>query len=190
MADSLSIILPVHNAQGELAAMVEAVLDIAGELRCPFDVLIADDGSTDHTEEVACELATHYHQVHVVRNADRRGIGRTARAALQHAAGDFVIARQTGGDFNVDAIARLWRARNEPGAVSSAAGGLCLLRRREEDSADSHLARIRRYHQRPPEEAEQTPAESQQRHAGEKDGKPRRPWYKYVQRIKAFALGE
>ena len=73
MEYSLSALLPVHNAQATLAATVHEFLEILPEVTPRFEVVIADDGSTDATIEVADELATCYPQVSAVRHARRLG---------------------------------------------------------------------------------------------------------------------
>ena len=52
MSESLSVIVPVHNAQNDLAGQVADLLEVLPELTCDFEVLIVDDHSTDSTEEV------------------------------------------------------------------------------------------------------------------------------------------
>ena len=56
---SLTIVLPVHNAESRLRKNVSELLELASELTAKFGVLIIDDGSTDATFEVAEELASH-----------------------------------------------------------------------------------------------------------------------------------
>ena len=57
---SLSIVLPVHNAEKTLAVKVAQLLDILPDLTTSFEILVINDGSTDHTDEVAYEIAREY----------------------------------------------------------------------------------------------------------------------------------
>src|SRR3990172_7759911 len=72
---SLTIVLPVHNAESRLRTNVRELLELASELTAKFGVLIIDDGSTDATYEVAEELAAHFPQVSVRRHRQCRGLG-------------------------------------------------------------------------------------------------------------------
>ena len=54
---SLSVVLPVHNAETTLTHNVYELLDVLPEIATRFEILIVDDGSTDQTEEIAHELA-------------------------------------------------------------------------------------------------------------------------------------
>ena len=47
MPNSLSVLLPVKNAQATLAATVQEILDVAADLSERFELLILDDGSSD-----------------------------------------------------------------------------------------------------------------------------------------------
>ena len=83
MNDSLSILLPVHNAQATLAGDVFKMLDLLGEVARRFDLVIVNDGSTDATVEIAHELAVEYPQVRLVRHSQRRGFHASLERALE-----------------------------------------------------------------------------------------------------------
>ena len=67
--NSLSVLLPVKNAQATLAATVQEILDVAADLSEQFELLIIDDGSSDATSEIATELTQNYPQVRAVCQA-------------------------------------------------------------------------------------------------------------------------
>jgi len=66
--DSLSVVLPVQNAEGTLAKQVALLLEIVPDLSDRFEILLVDDGSTDHTLDLAQELARRYPQLRVLRH--------------------------------------------------------------------------------------------------------------------------
>ncbi len=53
---TLSLIIPVRNAEQSLAQDVARILDVLPELTKNFEVLIVDQDSTDHTREIAEDL--------------------------------------------------------------------------------------------------------------------------------------
>jgi len=112
--DSLSILIPIHNAQSTLAKDVGRLLEVASELTTRFDVLILDDGSTDRTEEVACDLATQYSQVSYVRFPEQRGLASALRAGLSQTKGEFVSVCNTEHPVSWDNLSRLWTQRRSP----------------------------------------------------------------------------
>jgi glycosyltransferase involved in cell wall biosynthesis len=106
---SLSVLLPVHNAQATLGVAVARILDILPELTRRFDLLIIDDGSTDHTVEVAHELAVYYPQVRLARHSQRRGLGQAIRTGLAQTDGEMVFVHDTHPDVEPADLPKLWQ---------------------------------------------------------------------------------
>ena len=52
-AKSLSVVVPVHNAERNLTQRIGRLLEVLPDLVAKFEVLIVDDGSADQTMEVA-----------------------------------------------------------------------------------------------------------------------------------------
>ena len=73
MKPSVTVLLPVYNAQHRLERQVAEILDVLPELTSRFELMIIDDGSTDDSFEVARHLALKYPQVGAC--AMRRGWG-------------------------------------------------------------------------------------------------------------------
>lgn len=120
MNRSLSVILPVHNAQSRLLELANEILEVVAELTDRFELVILDDGSTDATWDVARELARRYPQVLPLRDPVRRGGSLAIQPGLREARGDVVMAHN--GETAVDAreIVRLWRSLEpaDPGPKS------------------------------------------------------------------------
>jgi tetraacyldisaccharide-1-P 4'-kinase len=106
---SLTIVLPVHNAELRLRNNVREVLELASELTPKFDVLIIDDGSTDSTFEVAEELATLFPQVSVRRNRYCRGLGETLQYVQRRVRSDAVMVHDGVTPIDQREIRMLWR---------------------------------------------------------------------------------
>ena len=88
---SLTVLMPVRDAQSTLAATVTQVLDMASDLNERFELLIIDDGSLDATSEVASELSRRYPQVRTLRHATPLGDEAALRAGLAQSRGDVVF---------------------------------------------------------------------------------------------------
>jgi hypothetical protein len=109
LSKSLTIVLPVHNAENRLRRNVTDLLDLASELTSKFGVLIIDDGSTDSTFEVAEELAAHYPQVSVRRHRQTRGLGASIDYAQRRVRSDAVILHDGVSPINSQQVRNLWR---------------------------------------------------------------------------------
>jgi hypothetical protein len=108
--ESLTIILPFFNGEQIVAPHVAAALELATELTPRFEIAIVDDGSTDHTEEIACDLALRYPQIHVARHYERRGIGAAVRTAMMSTWGTIAIAQPLNEPLKTAEVRRLWQA--------------------------------------------------------------------------------
>lgn len=114
MQDSLSILLPVHNSQSSLTRHVTRILDVAGELTDHLQVLLIDNGSTDHTFEVAHELSVRYPQVEVIRSEHPRALDELLASHQRRIKGGLVMLHgQLEGRSAVElaGLLHLWNAR-------------------------------------------------------------------------------
>lgn len=95
-----SIVVPFHNEEEnitELYSRLKAVMENVGE---PFELVLVDDGSRDHTFPLLQQIAAIDSRVVVVRL--RRNFGQTSAlaAGFDHARGEYVIAMD--GDLQHD----------------------------------------------------------------------------------------
>ena len=101
MQRSLSVLLPVNNAQTTLTATVDDLLDVLADSIERFELLIIDDGSTDATSEVAQELTRHYPQVRVISHGASMGREAALQTGLKRSQGEVVVVRDDKGEFQV-----------------------------------------------------------------------------------------
>jgi glycosyltransferase involved in cell wall biosynthesis len=111
---SLSVLLPVKNAQATLNSAVHEILDEITDSGERFELLIIDDGSTDATSEVAHELTRHYPQIRFVRHGVTRGREAAIRTGLERSQGEVVMLRDDQSGFSI-----LDRSSRVPSHVSS-----------------------------------------------------------------------
>lgn len=113
MERSLTVLLPVRDAQFTLTATVSELLDVLPDLTQHFELLIVDDGSKDATIEVAGELATLFPQVRVIRHGCAKGRAASIATGLRQSRGDIIFLRDDDCRLPVDQIGRLWRAMDK-----------------------------------------------------------------------------
>ncbi|MCH2121833.1 MAG: glycosyltransferase family 2 protein [Pirellulaceae bacterium] len=121
MHKSLTILLPVHNAQGTLARQITTLLDFLPEISTEFEILIVDDASTDSTEDVALDLARRFPQVRVLRQSQRLGHQRAIEAGLARTSGEIVFINDPGIQLKEAELLRLWRLKDDPELVMARA---------------------------------------------------------------------
>lgn len=86
----VSVILTTYNEGfviAESTAMLRAMLE---RLRYPFEIIIADDGSTDNSRALAEELARQDPRVRAVGREHNRGRGQTVEDGIRAARGRYV----------------------------------------------------------------------------------------------------
>jgi len=108
VSGSLSVVLPVLNAEGTLAENLQHILEVLSDLGRRFEVLIVDQGSTDLTADVAHELAVTFPQLRVARRSDESSEHGGLDAHLHQATGEYVFVHQGHMPFNVNDFRRLW----------------------------------------------------------------------------------
>jgi hypothetical protein len=207
---SLTIVLPVHNAETRLRRNVSELLELASELTAKFGVLIIDDGSTDATFEVAEELATHYPQVSVRRHRHCLGLGATIEYAQRRVRSDAVIVHDGVTPINSHQMRRLWARWAGQPLPSDAAAAQEAMEMRELGDVATLQKRMENVHRRasgfqlltplqldkPSHDASVTLSEAsttKARHIPHRvgvGGIPELPRPKFLRRLAEFALGE
>lgn len=123
MNPAVTIVLPVHNAQRTLRSSLLGLLELSETTGRRMQVAVVDDGSTDATYEIACELASEFPQLHVLRQPYQRGLG----AALEHVRARLgvadVVAHNGVGEIDHQELAQLLNAGMERHDAPHAAAG-------------------------------------------------------------------
>jgi glycosyltransferase involved in cell wall biosynthesis len=106
VARSLSVLLPVKNAQSTLAPTVHKILDSLSEISERIELLIIDDGSADATSEIATELTRHYPQVRAICQGHTSGREAAIRSGLQKSKGEIALIHEEERGAPLDEIVK------------------------------------------------------------------------------------
>jgi glycosyltransferase involved in cell wall biosynthesis len=105
---SLSLVLPACNAERTLAENMQHLFEILNDLTDRFEVVLVDQGSVDHTVDVAQDLAVLYPQVRLARrqtvDRDDASMDRT----LAETTGDIVFVQRGHAGVRPSALRQLW----------------------------------------------------------------------------------
>lgn len=113
----ISLIIPAYNEELMLGLTLRAINDAAGALGEPFEVIVADDASTDRTTAIA-----HEHGARVV-SCKNRQIAATRNAGARASSGDMLLFVDADTAINLAVLRAAVRAMRK-GAV----GGGCAFR--------------------------------------------------------------
>ncbi len=97
---SLTIFFPAFNDAGTIASMVISAIGAARELVSEFEVLVVNDGSTDHTGKILTELALLCPALRVIHHEKNRGYGAALRTGFLEASKEWLF--YTDGDAQYD----------------------------------------------------------------------------------------
>jgi dolichyl-phosphate beta-glucosyltransferase len=84
----ISVVIPAFNERDRLPATLERVREYLDDAREEYEVIVADDGSTDGTAGFAEEAAQVWPQLSVVALSPNQGKGAAVRAGMLRAQGE------------------------------------------------------------------------------------------------------
>jgi len=86
----VSVILPAYNEANRIRDTVAITASVLNEIAPSFEIIIAEDGSTDGTDRIAAELANSHEYVKHLHSDSRQGRGRALNRAFKSASGDIL----------------------------------------------------------------------------------------------------
>ena len=105
---SLSIFFPAYNDSGTIASLVITARATAQKLTDDFEVIVVNDGSADHTAEIANELAHTYPEVRVVHHPKNRGYGGALRSGFATSTKDLIFYTDGDAQYDPAELEALW----------------------------------------------------------------------------------
>jgi glycosyltransferase involved in cell wall biosynthesis len=90
MVQTVSVVIPAYNQAGTIEHAVAAVERQLGALRMRYEIIIAEDGSTDGTYEKCLAIARRHRNVVLLHSARRLGRGRAICRAFAMASGSIL----------------------------------------------------------------------------------------------------
>lgn len=100
MRPSISAFFPAYNDAGTIPSMVIAADMTLRGLTDDYEIIVVNDGSSDHTAEVLEELKRSYPRLKVVHHEKNRGYGGALRSGFANASKELVF--YTDGDAQYD----------------------------------------------------------------------------------------
>lgn len=86
----VSIVLPAYNEVNKLEQAVEKTIEAFKEITPSYEIIIAEDGSTDGTDKLASELSRKYSFVKHFHSEERLGRGNALKNAFKRSEGEIL----------------------------------------------------------------------------------------------------
>ena len=109
----LSIVIPAHNEEQNLAPTVEELVRVLDDEGIPFEMILVNDNSSDGTQRVAEALAARRPELRVVARKRLGGFGRAIRAGLAVFRGDAVVVVMADRSDDPADVVRYYRKLEE-----------------------------------------------------------------------------
>lgn len=102
-----SVVIPAYNEARRLPRYLEEVVAFLDGRNQPWEVLVADDGSTDDTPRLVAETARHHPPVRLLRSEENEGKGAAVRRGMLAARGSLRLFTDADGATPIVELKRL-----------------------------------------------------------------------------------
>jgi glycosyltransferase involved in cell wall biosynthesis len=124
---SLSVILPAHDEEANIDAVVRRSLEVLPHITDSFEIVVVDDGSHDGTAGIVRQIADEDARVRLVSHPVNRGYGAALTSGFRASTGDYVMFMDSDRQFDIadlrllspfvgeyDIVAGFRQERNDP----------------------------------------------------------------------------
>lgn len=119
--ESISVVLPLKDAQVWLKREAEHLLECLGDLEVRFELIFVDNGSSDFTAEILDELRRQYPQVFAFRLVATRNMSEAVQLGVERSSGEIIFIQEMSAPIRVADLLRLWGLRGDKSLVMARA---------------------------------------------------------------------
>jgi glycosyltransferase involved in cell wall biosynthesis len=117
-AVAVSVVMPAFNEAQMVGAQIERIREVMDGTRCPYELIVVDDGSTDGTAD-----AVRPHAVQLIEKKYNRGYGAALKTGIAAAKYDWILIIDADGTYPAENIPKLLQAIPEYDMVVAARTG-------------------------------------------------------------------
>src|SRR5690349_11397428 len=109
----LSVVIPARDEEGCVRSTVEHLHLELSLHNVPHEIVVVDDGSSDTTWQILCDLRERIPELHPTQNTGLHGFGRAIIWGLDHMQGDAVVIMMADESDDSRDTVRYWKLLNE-----------------------------------------------------------------------------
>lgn len=119
MNDSVSVIIPAYNEEGDIERAIKIASRIILGCKLDYEIIVVDDGSTDGTGQKIAKCMKKNRRIKVVTHEKNQGFGQTIRDGIKAASKTYITGFPADIDFSLDTLKDIVSARNKADVVST-----------------------------------------------------------------------
>lgn len=97
---SVSVFFPAYNEEENIAKTVKDAFQVLKKIADRFELIVVDDGSTDHTATIVKQLQKKIPQLKLIRHKKNRGYGGAVKTGLSRASYPWIVYTDSDGQFD------------------------------------------------------------------------------------------
>jgi dolichyl-phosphate beta-glucosyltransferase len=103
----LSIIIPAFNESERIGLTLASIDRYMGKQPYSYEVLVVDDGSTDHTITIVTEAALTMKNLRVTKLSTNKGKGAAVKAGMEASIGQYRLFMDADGSTSIEEVSKL-----------------------------------------------------------------------------------
>jgi glycosyltransferase involved in cell wall biosynthesis len=101
---SLSVFVPVYNEEANIPLVIQDALEYCNKVTDQFELIIVNDGSSDHTVKIVESYSRQYPQIRLVSHSRNRGYGAAIKTGFKSARYDWIFFTDSDRQFRFDEL--------------------------------------------------------------------------------------
>ena len=104
----ISVVCPFYNEEAIIGSAIGNLLErLEANLKDRWELIVVNDGSTDRSYEVVCEMSGKHPNLRVLSYRFNRGRGRALRTGIAQARGEIIVTTEADLSWGEDIVERL-----------------------------------------------------------------------------------
>lgn len=101
---SLTISIPAFNEEASIRTVINSALLIGPQCSDQFELLLVDDGSTDHTYEIMKDAAKKHTAITIVKHNHNKGFSGAIKSCYKKAQNEWIFLAPADGQVSMDVL--------------------------------------------------------------------------------------